>query len=327
MNCHLKNILFGLFCAVLWGCDERPVIERSAQECSPIPNGGRACAACFVLDEQAYFFGGRDTAGVYHNDLWRYTPATDTWEDLGTTPLGARVNATACAHDGKVYIGLGFYGRYSSDSSYLRDWWEYTPATMNWTKLTDYPNYNTDCATCFVGDGELYVGYGFSWSYKRDMFRYNIAENQWDSIDVGVSFHGYPTRSFGGTGCTCQGRHFMGTGYYRNSLDWWAELLPEGQWIERKAVPGRGRTVAACAASKDYIYLCGGLHFGGATGRGEVLQDFYRYDPQHDDWRVMSPMPQRLMNHVCFAIGTQVFFGLGENEDYIINDKLYRIAE
>jgi len=97
----------------------------------------RACAASFVVNDQAYFFAGRDSAGRHLNDLWRYTPATDTWDNLGATPLIPRVNPTACVHNGKAYIGLGFNGKYSQDTTYLRDWWEYTPATDSWKRLTD----------------------------------------------------------------------------------------------------------------------------------------------------------------------------------------------
>ena len=317
-----------LLCAwVLSSCAAKPDIELPVHNCATMPSGGRACATCFVYDGQAYFFAGRDTAETYHNDLWRYNPSTDKWEDLGTTPLSPRVNAAACVYDDKVYIGLGFCGKYSRDTSYLRDWWEYNPLTNDWTRRADYPNYYTDRATAFTGDGELYVGYGFCWNYRRDMFRYTIADNRWDSIDVGVSFHGYPTRSFGGTGCTCQGRHFMGTGYYRESLNWWAEFIPEGRWEKRKAVPGRARTIAASAATGSYVYVCGGLHYGGANTDGEVLQDVQRYNPQTDQWQWVAVMPERMMNHCCFAINGKVYFGLGEDEDYHVSNRLYYIEE
>lgn len=288
---------------------------------------GRACATCFVAGGQAYIFAGRDSTGNARNELWRYTPATDSWENLGATPLSPRVNATACVKDDIVYLGLGFLGQYGQDTCYLRDWWKFVPATGVWTQLANYPNEYTDRATAFADDGELYVGYGFCWNYRRDIFRYTIAENKWDSIDVGVDFHGFPTRSFGGTGATCGGRHFMGTGYYRHSLNWWAELVDGTHWEKRAAVPGRERTLAASAATENYIYVCGGIHFGGVNTNGEVLQDVQRYDPQTDSWLWVSVMPQRLFNHVCFAINGKVYWGLGEDEDWQVNKKLYCIEE
>ena len=295
--------------------------------CAPMPGGGRASATCFVVNEQAYVFAGRDKDGQLHNDLWCYTPATDSWENLGSTPLKARVNATACVADGKVYIGLGFNGKQGRDTSYLQDWWEYIPQTQQWTRLADYPNKYTDDATSFVGPNELYVGYGFFYNYRRDMFRYSIDDNKWDSIDVHVSFGGYPTRSFGGTGCTCQGRHFMGTGYYKTSQNWWAELVDGTHWERRAEVPGKPRTLAASAAGKEGVYLCGGIHYGSITTTFDVMQDIRRYDPNTDHWQYVAIMPEGVFNHVCFVIGNRFYFGLGENIDWAVNNQLYYLEE
>lgn len=315
-----------LLSAALYGC-QKPDLELAAHECAPMPVE-RACATSFVVNDCAYVFAGRDSAGILHNDLWLYTPKTNQWTSAGTTPLQARANATACVRGDKVYIGLGYNGgKYGADTAYLRDWWEYTPATDSWKQLANYPNEYTDRATSFAGDGELYVGYGFFYNYRRDMFRYTIADNRWDSIDVNVSFQGFPQRSFGGTGGTCGSRHFMGTGFFKNSLNWWAELVDGTHWEKRADVPGQTRTLAASASTNSYIYLCGGMHYGGVTTDGEVLQDIRRYEPNTDTWQWVGIMPQRLFNHICFAIQGKVYFGLGEDENWHVNNKLYSIEE
>lgn len=312
---------------LLVACTAQPDLDLPMHECAPAPIA-RACATTFVVGDQVYVFGGReDNTQVSYNDLWSYNPATDSWTSLGATPLRARVNATVCVHEGIVYIGLGFVGGGSRDSLYLQDFWSYDPATNQWKALADYPNKYTDCATSFVGDSALYIGYGFCWQYRRDMFRYDIATNTWDSIDVNVSFHGYPTRSFGGTGTTCQGRHFMGTGYYRYSLDWWAELVDGTHWEKRTAVPGQTRTLAKTTASKDYIYLSGGMHYGGITTDGEVLRDIRRYDPQTDRWTYVAVLPKGIFNHISFTIGNRIYFGLGETEEWKVQNQLYYIEE
>lgn len=320
-----RAIYIALLSMVLFGC-QRPDVTLTVRECAPMPVA-RACATAFVVDGKAYVFAGRDSAGISHNDLWCYTPSTDRWENAGATPLTSRVHATACVNAGKVYLGLGFQGEHGVDSCYLRDYWEYTPATGVWRQLADYPNAYTNRATSFVGDDELYVGYGFCWNYRRDMFRYSIADDRWDSIDVGVAFQGYPTRSFGGTGCTCRGRHFMGTGFFRKSVNWWAELVDGTHWEQRAEVPGRTRTLAATAATDRYVYLCGGIHYGGVNTSGEVLTDVRRYNPDSDEWQYVARMPQGLINHVCFAVNGKVYFGLGENDNWQVQNKLYCIEE
>ena len=316
-------IITGLLLAA---CSQQPELEVTLHECSPIPSP-RACATAFVANGDAYIFAGRDSLGQALNDLWRYDAETDTWTSLGQTPLSPRVNATACVTDEKVYIGLGFKGKYGVDSCYMRDWWEYEPATNQWTRLADYPNSYSDKATSFAGDGELYVGYGFCWNYRRDMFRYTIAENRWDSIDVQAGMFDYPTRSFGGTGCTCQHRHFMGSGYYRHSLDWWAELVDGKHWEERTPIPGKTRTLAASAATENHIYVTCGLHYGGVNTTGDVLRDIRRYDPMTDKWQYVAVLQEGMYNHCCFVIGKRVFVGLGEGLDEKITSKLYWFEE
>ena len=319
----------------MYGCTA-DIPERTVSLCSPMPEG-RACATVFVADGKAYVFAGRDASGKALNDLWCYSPETDIWTDLGTTPLSPRVNATACVCGSEVYLGLGFNGRYGTDSAYMRDWWQFVPATNSWIRLADYPNSYTDRAASFASDGAVYAGYGFCWNYRRDMFRYDIPANRWDTVDTGASYKGYPVRSFGGCGAVCRGEIYFGTGYYRNSLDWWARLqcsqndpateVPEYEWKRCRTVPGRTRTLAACAATDSFIYLCGGTHFGGVNTTGEVLCDIVRYDPDTDTWKTVGVMPQRLMNHVCFAIGKTVYFGLGENENLQTTNALYKIEE
>ena len=137
----------------------------------------RACATCFVYDDKAYVFGGRDNNGICKNDLWRYDPVTDSWTDLGDTPLSPRLNATACVTTDAVYIGLGYvnvgsHSGYYQDSSYLRDWYRFQPESHSFTRLDPYPNYATDKAVSWAySDDILYVGYGFRYTYSHDVFR------------------------------------------------------------------------------------------------------------------------------------------------------------
>ena len=119
----------------------------------------------------------------------------------------------------------------------------------------------------------------------------------------------------------------MGTGFYRYSLDWWAELVDGTHWEKRTPVPGKTRTVAASTATDDYIYVSGGIHYGGVNTDGEVLQDIRRYDPQTDQWTYVGLFPKGIMNHISFSIGKRVYFGLGETDDWKVQNTLYYIEE
>lgn len=325
-----KYWILNIMVIMLIACEaSKPDVQYSISTCAPIPVP-RAAAVSFVVGEYAYVFGGRDAEGNYLNDLWRYDIANDAWTSMRETPLRSRVNATACVHNGIVYIGLGFNGQYSNSTGYLSDWWSYNASTDTWQQLSDFPANTTARAISLVGDGELYVGYGFCWTYERDMYRYNIAEDMWNFIDVHLDRKAFtfPTRSFGGVGTTCQNRYFAGTGFRAYSLNWWGEFLPEGAWVKRKNVPGYKRTTAACTATKDFVYVIGGMHFGGVNTDGKVLSDIQQYNPGTDNWQYVGNLPDGgRMNHIAFSVGNRVYVGLGENEDIQVCGDLYCIYE
>lgn len=315
---------------MLVACEvSQPDVQYGISTCASIPVP-RASAVCFVVGNYAYVFGGRDVKGYYLNDLWRYDIANDNWIQMKTPPLQSRVNATACVYDGVVYLGLGFNGQYTNSTGYLSDWWSYNATTDTWQQLSDFPANTTARAISFVGDDELYVGYGFCWTYERDMYRYDVASNTWRFIDVHLDRKAFtfPMRSFGGVGATCQNRHFAGTGFRAYSLNWWGEFMDEGTWIKRKDVPGYKRTTAACAATNDFVYVIGGMHFGGVNTDGKILGDIQQYNPRTDSWLHVGFLPNGgRMNHIAFGVKDRIYVGLGENEDIQVCGDLYCIYE
>lgn len=88
------------------------------------------------------------------------------------------------------------------------------------------------------------------------------------------------------------------------------------------------RTTAACTATSHYVYVAGGMHFGGVNTDGKILSDIQRYNPQTDDWQCVGILPDGgRTNHIAFTIGNKVYIGLGENEQYQVCNQLYMIHE
>lgn len=329
--CTFAQYLFlSIIVTLVTACDRTlPEMQLTIVACAEMPSP-RAAATSFAIEDKAYVFGGRDSSGRYLNDLWLYDSQNDQWQSLGQTPLDERVNATACVYEGEAYIGLGFNGQYSNSTGYLTDWWRYNPVDNSWTQLSAFPANTTAHAISMVGDGELYVGYGFCLTYERDMYRYTVDTDRWTFIDVHLDRKAFtfPMRSFGGVGGSCQGRHFAGTGFRAYSLNWWGEFNPKGEWIKRKNVPGSKRTIAACTATDDYVYVIGGTYFGGVDTDGKVLNDIQQYNPETDTWNKVGILPNGgRMNHVAFRIGKRIYTGLGENEDIQICGDMYCIYE
>lgn len=286
-----------------------------------------ASAAAFVHDGKAYIFGGRTQDGTYQNRLWCYQPDTDTWTDLGNTPLKPRVNPVAITGKDRIYIGLGYNGKIYTDSCYLRDFWAYSPADNTWQQLTDYPSTATDKCIAFATDTMLYVGCGFYNAYNADMYTYHIGTNTW-TLQEGSRLQ-RPEEAFAMTGATAQNRFYTGTGYRLKSLNQWLEYSPQkGRFLRRSSMPDKGRDCAVATGGQAHIYVFGGQRFGGTLTTLHYYDDIMRYSVATDSWELCSAMPQGgLVNMVAFTIGSRVYFGLGEDINNHINASLYCFEE
>ena len=312
--------------AVVTACSA-PEVQVQPRECASMPKG-RASACSCVLDGKAYVFGGREAGNAYKNDLWQYDPQTDSWTDLGASPMKGRVNAAIVAFDGKIYAGLGYagYGVYR-DSTYLQDWWEYTPETGVWRQVAKYPNANTVACVAFATNEKIYALYGFGHKQTRQICVYSPAQDKWQELPDNTD---RPRLRFGERAALHEGLLYFGTGYTTDGSmrDWYAADIEKDEWTSRKSIPGKGREFTACTNTRQFIYLFGGRHFAGEMTGGEVFESFMRYAPDKDQWEWCGTMPcGRAENQIAFTIDGKAYFGLGEDENGQVINKMYRIEE
>src|SRR5439155_15929433 len=100
--------------------------------------------------------------------------AQDTWiqkADFGGTP---RYGAVGFSIGAKGYIGTGYNG------TYLKDFWEYDPATDAWTQKANFGGTARYWATGFSIGSKGYVGTGVGSSgFRNDFLEYDAASNTW----------------------------------------------------------------------------------------------------------------------------------------------------
>src|SRR5436189_103819 len=103
--------------------------------------------------------------------------AQDTWiqkADFGGTP---RYGAVGFSIGAKGYIGTGYNG------TYLKDFWEYDPATDAWTQKANFGGAGRQGAVGFSSGSKGYVGTGFSnfgsFHYYSDFWEYDPTANSW----------------------------------------------------------------------------------------------------------------------------------------------------
>ena len=303
--------------------------HKPVTRCSDAPVA-LASSACFVYNGQGYVFGGRTANGTPTNHMYRYDPSSDTWSDLGATPLKARVRARAVCVGDEVYIGLGFNGHVLEDSAYLADWWRWKPATDTWDTVASYPSERTVGPVIGTDGNYIYAADGGKQNFERWIFRYSISEDKWIRLADGLPRMAlYPPRAHSACGAFCQGRFFIGAGYTRDgSSDFWteAEIRTDSiVWHPCNGLNGK-RHNATSAADKDYIYVSGGHFYGGTLTSGKLYDDILRYSPSDDRWVRIARLPDgERENMVSWVTGSSLFIGLGNDTRNEPCAQLYRI--
>jgi hypothetical protein len=134
--------------------------------------------AGFSLQDKGYLVGNNSI-------LYEYSPATDSWSEIGNTPFNVAQVLNLGAYDfreeynktvlglsmsGKGYFGLG-------DMFYL---WEYDPSTKEWTEKAQYPERPGFYNHGFSYEGKIFFGnYIYdptSDSWKKGNQNFNVSE-------------------------------------------------------------------------------------------------------------------------------------------------------
>ena len=327
---RIRGIIGLVLIVALCGCkSDLEDLQMSVERCASAPIAVTS-AACFVFEGQGYVFGGRLENDSLINHMYRYSPNTDQWVDLGETPLQARVRPRAVCIGQDVYMGLGFNGHVLGDTAYLADWWRWTPATNTWTELTPYPSDHT-VGPVVATDGEyIYAADGGKWNFERWIFRYDITNDKWVKLADGLPrMASYPPRAHSASGAMCGGHFFIGAGYTRDgSSDFWteAELTSDSIiWHRHTALNGR-RHNATATSDNRYVYLAGGHLYGGTLTTGLLYDDILRYDPIQDSWVRLGHMPDNEReNMISWIIGNQLYIGLGNDKRNHPCAQLYRL--
>lgn len=106
-------------------------------------------AVSFSFDTTAYVLTGTDNYN-YFNDIYRYSPTTNTWTALPAMPGSKRSGAITWVYNGRGYLLTGYTNgsKYSSGTQ-CYDFWNFTPGDDNnpkaWNRLRDI--FNTSAGT------------------------------------------------------------------------------------------------------------------------------------------------------------------------------------
>ncbi|MBO4250886.1 MAG: hypothetical protein J5884_06470 [Paludibacteraceae bacterium] len=317
---------------ILTGCSIAPRMEedlRPVERCAECPEAITS-AASFVAESKVYVFGGRTTEQSWTNAFYSYDPQTDSWTQQAPAPIKTRVRPRAIEVDDEVYIGLGYHGYLLSDTAYLTDWWQWTPATNEWKQLSSFPSKRTVGPVIASNGRSIYVANGAQQNFERWIFRYDIDTDKWTKLADGLPrMASYPPRAHSSAGGFCQGQFFLGSGYTRDgSANYWVEAeLREDSVVWHRRTPFQGKRHNAVSISDGkYIYLIGGRLYGGTVTNGTLYDDVLRYNPEKDCWLRIARLPDGERENLCaWIIDDVLYVGLGNDKRNEPCAQIYKI--
>jgi N-acetylneuraminic acid mutarotase len=300
---HHLCLLVLIFLADAHALFSQPVFERKTS----IPQA-RYHGVSMVFDTYAIVGLGRaGQGGAFLNDLYKYDPIANSWEQLPDFPASGRYNATSFTINGKGYIGLGYRDGYGNQN----DLWEFDPDTKSFTRKADFPGIPRYSAFAFVIGNKAYVGtgtYGNPNDYLFDMWCYDPVANTWTKKADFPGGSRITTATFviGSEGYVGGGASTTNT----MEKDFWRYNPAQDKWTRIADYPDLNHDGAVAFVIDQQAYVGTGTNVYENT----YHSTFYEYDPKLGQWNGPIIPPDDCVGRyggVGFTLNNIGYFGNG----------------
>ena len=182
-----------------YNCEYRDDLLGNWKGPSQMNSNGRGGASCFVIDDKAYFVGGRGyiKSEAYFLDTWQFDPETNSWKQYASVPAEKGryygVGFAATGSDGKT---KGYYGTgLGKSGECFKDFYEFDPTANadaslpgEWIITDSLPGEPIYGMVGFSINGVGYVGAGQTKNlgYANTYYRYDpnaAAGEKWQVVE------------------------------------------------------------------------------------------------------------------------------------------------
>ncbi len=294
-----------LFAAPLFTQAQQKAWDTAKQ----FPAEGRDHPVGFAIRDTGYVLTGKYPGfrgSNYLNDFYRYVPENNEWQALSPFPGPARGFSIGITYAQRGYIGFG-----GNSNGLLKDVWEYNPNSDSWRQLPEFPGPPRRHPAMEAGNGKLYVGLGDTIDYDRraivnlkDWWAFDLEKGTWERMpDLPGPPRHHPYHF------TINGVLYAGMGHGPGIYDdWYRYDKDTDSWEQLQDFPGEGRVAGTQFAHSGKGYVLSG---DGADHSYMPTGEFWRYDPEKDEWTSLPPHPG---------------VSLWAPTNFVVNDKLMMIG-
>jgi N-acetylneuraminic acid mutarotase len=148
---------------------------------------------------------GVDALLTITDDVWKYTPSTDSWSQVADFPHPA-FSLQAESYNDEIYVP------FPDTLSGTTELYKYNLVTNTWTQLSSCPQYMYYYAS-FSITGNIFVGMGMNlipFPYNTNFWKYNIVSDSWQQVTSfpGTTNSGYLSFSVNNFGYIAFGETF-----------------------------------------------------------------------------------------------------------------------
>lgn len=221
---------------------------------SSMPQGKeRQYANGFASDSFGFVFGGYVSS--FLNDLWRYNPRNDQWQEMTALPAIGRGGAASFVIDSITYI----IGGKTDSSQALNEVWAYHMNSDSWQRKNNLPFGTRWRSAATANDSLGYLAFGMddTLRYCQEVYEYEPSVDQWTKLSDFpnggrnyVKMHWIKGKLLAFGGADSSNAFFNELWSYDVSTNRWEELSP---------LPAEGRRGGMSFHTKQAFYYTTGL--------------------------------------------------------------------
>jgi len=264
----------------------------------------------FQDDNYAYLLGG-DSGADYTNELWRYSPASNSWDQMrpysedkvyGQTAVYSQQN-TFVFGGKKVGNAIGSFYAYSSSTN---EWSLKVPSS------TIPPDPTALTAGCALDNGIFYFGGLRNDSICSDVWRYTTITNEWSKKN------NFPTKQYGGIAVTYDHIIYAGLGINNmttkaNNKTLWRYVEINDSWVTETNIPTDASLIIGGVIANDNLFVI------------DKTAQIWQYSFEKSQWTKKSRLTVLNDNvHCIYSIKNNIYIGFGlETDKFILYDPIW----